>query len=75
MTVLFSYAFRPLFLVATLHAIVAVPVWTAAWLGYLAPPTLLGNATLWHAHEMIFGFAGAAIRSRIRSVALWADEP
>ena len=61
MTILFNYAFRSLFLLATLYAIVVVPLWAAAWLGYLPMPTSLGPPSWWHAHEMIYGFAGAAI--------------
>ena len=64
MRVLFSYAFRPFFLLATLYAIVVVPLWAAAWLGHLPMPSSLGTPIAWHAHEMIYGFAGAAIAMR-----------
>ena len=37
MTILFNYAFRSLFLLATLYAIVVVPLWAAAWLGVHSP--------------------------------------
>ena len=59
MTAFFTYAFRPLFLLATLYAILVVPLWAAAWLGYLPMPTSLGTPSWWHAHEMIIGFAMA----------------
>jgi uncharacterized protein involved in response to NO len=56
----FSYGFRPLFLSSGVVALLAVPVWLwvqwqqlALWGG--APPVL------WHAHEMLFGFIGAAV--------------
>jgi uncharacterized protein involved in response to NO len=76
MTILFSYAFRPLFLLATLYAIVVVPLWAAAWLGYLPMPISLGTPTWWHAHEMIFGFAGAAIGGfALTAVATWTKRP
>ena len=72
MNILFTYAFRPLFLLATLYAIAAVPLWAAAWLGYLPMPTSLGTPTWWHAHEMIYGFAGAAIGGfALTAVATW----
>jgi uncharacterized protein involved in response to NO len=72
MTILFSYAFRPLFLLATLYAIAVVPLWAAAWLGYLPMPTSLGTPSWWHAHEMIHGFAGAAIGGfALTAVAAW----
>lgn len=76
MTVLFSYAFRPFFLLATLYALVVVPLWVGAWLGFLPLPTLLGTPSWWHAHEMIFGFAGAAIAGfALTAVATWTKRP
>ena len=76
MPVLFSYAFRSLFLLATLYAIVVVPLWTAAWLGYVPMPTSLGTPNWWHAHEMIYGFAGAAIGGfALTAVAMWTKRP
>jgi len=72
MKVFFSYAFRPLFLLATVYAIVVVPLWASAWLGYLPVPVSLGVPTWWHAHEMIYGFAGAAIGGfSLTAVAAW----
>ncbi|HLN23433.1 MAG TPA: NnrS family protein [Patescibacteria group bacterium] len=56
----FSAGFRPFFLLAGLQAALMVPVWLVQ---YLAGATL--NLTyapfLWHGHEMVFGFATAAI--------------
>ncbi len=76
MTVLFTYAFRPLFLLATLYALAVVPVWAAAWLGYLPMPTSLGTPSWWHAHEMIYGFAWAAIGGfALTAVATWTKRP
>ncbi|MBW2213671.1 MAG: NnrS family protein [Deltaproteobacteria bacterium] len=76
MTAFFTYAFRPLFLLATLYAVLVVPLWAAAWLGYLPMPTSLGTPTWWHAHEMIFGFAGAAIGGfALTAVATWTKRP
>jgi uncharacterized protein involved in response to NO len=76
MPVLFTYAFRPLFLLATLYAVVVVPYWAAAWLGAHSVPTQLGNPIAWHAHEMIFGFAGAAIGGfALTAVATWTTRP
>lgn len=53
-------AFRPLFLLAGLLAIVAVVWWVAGFVHGIATPSL-GTGSWWHAHEMIFGFGGAAI--------------
>ena len=76
MTVFFSYAFRPLFLLATVYAIVVVPLWVGAWLGYLPFPGMLGAPSWWHAHEMIFGFAGAAVGGfALTAVATWTNRP
>ena len=76
MKIFFTYAFRPLFLLATLYAIAVVPLWAAAWLGYVPMPTSLGTPTWWHAHEMIYGFAGAAIGGfALTAVAAWTKRP
>lgn len=53
-------AFRPLFLLAGILAIVAVVWWVAGFVHGIAVPSL-GTPSFWHAHEMIFGFGGAAI--------------
>ncbi|KPK14827.1 MAG: hypothetical protein AMJ62_11705 [Myxococcales bacterium SG8_38] len=76
MRLLFSYAFRPLFLLMTIYAVFVVPYWIAAWLGYLPMPTLLGTPSWWHAHEMIYGFAGAAVGGfALTAVATWTRRP
>lgn len=76
MSIFFGYAFRPLFLLATAHAIAIVPLWVAAWLGYLPMPVSLGTPTWWHAHEMIYGFAGAAVGGfALTAVATWTKRP
>ncbi|MBT8453188.1 MAG: NnrS family protein [Deltaproteobacteria bacterium] len=76
MTVFLSYAFRPLFLLATVYAIVVVPLWAGAWLGYLPFPATLGTPIGWHAHEMTFGFAGAAVGGfALTAVATWTGRP
>lgn len=62
----FSYGFRPFFLGAGLYAVVGMAAWLA-WIGLHAAG---GEVTgidggfapyLWHAHEMLFGYAGAAV--------------
>lgn len=54
-------AFRPFFLLTAGHAVVAMAWWLGALAGLLPLPELPGGAVVWHAHEMIFGFAGASI--------------
>jgi len=58
--VVFSYGFRPFFLLAGLWAI--VPMVTLLWsLGIRSWPVDAIPLFRWHAHEMIFGFVCAAI--------------
>lgn len=57
---LLSAGFRPFFLLAALWAALAVPLWLATLEGIVALPTILPPVT-WHAHEMIYGFAAAAV--------------
>jgi uncharacterized protein involved in response to NO len=52
--------FRPFFLAASLWAIAALPLWILMLWGELYLPTAF-DPLAWHAHEMIFGFAAAAI--------------
>jgi uncharacterized protein involved in response to NO len=52
--------FRPFYLGGALLAAVIVPLWVAIFLGYLQGPANVAPL-LWHAHEMLFGFAVAII--------------
>ncbi len=53
---LLALGFRPFYLLAGLYAALAVPVWALQYAGWLPRPDLL-----WHAHEMVFGYAFAVI--------------
>ncbi|HEY1260146.1 MAG TPA: NnrS family protein [Stellaceae bacterium] len=57
---IWSAGFRPFFLAAALWAALAVPLWLALYGGEATVPTAL-SAAVWHAHEMIFGYAAAAV--------------
>ena len=57
---LLRLGFRPFYLAAAAYAAVAVPVWVAVLLGWLRWPGAVAPL-LWHAHEMIYGFAVAVI--------------
>ena len=57
---LFRLGFRPFYLLAAAFALFAVPYWMAILLGQAAPPSTL-PPLLWHAHEMLYGFAVAVI--------------
>ncbi len=57
---LFAYGFRPFFFFCGLFALLVIPAWLLIWLTDTTP--LIGlPPQLWHAHEMLFGFAIAAI--------------
>lgn len=57
---IFSYGFRPFFLLGSLYAALAVPLWLWAYASGAAPGAALSGLA-WHAHEMIFGFLAAII--------------
>ena len=59
-TPLLRLGFRPFYLAAAWLAMLAVPVWLLVWLGQLRW-TASVQPLLWHAHEMLFGFASAVI--------------
>lgn len=65
-------AFRPFFLLLGGFGGVIIPIWIAMWLGGLNLPTW-GNPLLWHGHELIFGFASAAIAGFLLTAsAVWS---
>ena len=52
--------FRPFFLLAAAYAAAIVPLWLLALAGMVRSTDYLAGS-VWHAHEMIFGFAVAVI--------------
>ena len=60
MRAVFSAAFRPFFLAAALWAALAVPAWLLSYSG-IAPLPAGVAPYIWHQHEMVFGFAFAAV--------------
>ena len=56
----FAYGFRPFFLLAGVYAAVGMSVWL--WM-YITGSSSLRSLPpqLWHSHEMLFGFIGAAV--------------
>jgi uncharacterized protein involved in response to NO len=56
----FAYGFRPFFLLAGLHAALSLLAWVGVLQGWIDAPAGWPPATL-HGHEMIFGFAPAAL--------------
>lgn len=57
---LFRLGFRPFYLGAAAYGTLAIPLWIALLLGKLSL-NLTVSPVLWHAHEMLFGFAAAVI--------------
>ncbi|MCM2347487.1 MAG: NnrS family protein [Acidovorax soli] len=57
---LLRLGFRPFYLGAALVACLAVPLWIASLLGWVVLDLPVAPL-LWHAHEMLFGFAATVI--------------
>jgi uncharacterized protein involved in response to NO len=57
---LLRLGFRPFYLGAAVFAMLALPLWLGLWFGQV-PLDLEVAPMLWHAHEMLFGFAVAVI--------------
>lgn len=55
-----SGAYRPFFLGASVWAVIAIVHWLALYNGLISAPEAITGRD-WHIHEMIFGFAGAAL--------------
>jgi len=73
--ILWAYGFRPFFLAAALYGGGFVVLWVALLLlGRV--PEVFSNPSAWHAHEMIFGFVGAALAGFILTATpSWTDTP
>jgi len=57
---LFAYGFRPHFLLAGLAALLLIPAWAVDFV-FGIPLSTDWPPTLWHAHEMLFGFIASAV--------------
>ncbi|WBY01092.1 NnrS family protein [Ramlibacter tataouinensis] len=57
---LLRLGFRPFYIGAAAFAAISLPLWIGLWLGHVALPMAV-PPMLWHAHEMLFGFAMAVI--------------
>jgi len=56
---LWALGFRPFYLLASAFAALSILLWSLQFTGWLGRPYL--PAPIWHAHEMIFGFALAVV--------------
>jgi uncharacterized protein involved in response to NO len=71
MPALLALGFRPFYLLAGAYAALSVPLWMLQYFG-VAPPV----QPLWHAHEMIFGYAFAVIAGfLLTAVRGWTGRP
>jgi len=71
----FSYAFRPFFMLMALFAVVSMAVWISVMHGW-GPESLPVNTAYWHGHEMLVGFAMAAVAGfTLTAVATWTGRP
>jgi len=67
-SVLLSYAFRPFFLMNGIFAALIIILWVMTLHGSGLP----GASSLWHSHEMLIGFAMAAVAGfSLTAVANW----
>jgi uncharacterized protein involved in response to NO len=72
---LLQAGFRPFFLLAGLVAALQVPLWLAQWLNGVSLQ-LSYAPSLWHGHEMLFGFGGAALSGfLLTAVPNWTGVP
>ncbi len=58
---LWRLGFRPFFLAGTTLALLAIPLWLAAFFGLFSDWQPTGGWLAWHRHEMVFGFVVAII--------------
>jgi uncharacterized protein involved in response to NO len=56
---LWQLGFRPFYLLASVFGALSIALWALQFAGWLGPTYLQGP--LWHAHEMLFGFALAVV--------------
>ncbi len=57
---IFSKAYRPFFLGATLWAVISLILWILMLSGTISLPSAF-SANEWHKHELLFGYTGAVI--------------
>lgn len=71
---LWELGFRPFYLLASVFAAVSVPLWSLQFSGLLGQAYLSGP--VWHAHEMLFGFALAVIVGFLFTAGRnWSNQP
>lgn len=72
----FSHGFRPFFLGAGAYATLSVALWGAHLAGVLPLPGGAALGSVWHGHEMLFGFAAAALAGfLLTATPNWSGRP
>jgi uncharacterized protein involved in response to NO len=72
---LLAHGFRPFFLLASLYGAFFMSAWLTIFLGAVQIPTAF-HPVVWHGHEMIFGFAGAAVCGfLLTATSTWSQIP
>jgi uncharacterized protein involved in response to NO len=75
MRTLWTAGFRPFYLLAGIFAALSVPLWAARFAGWLGEWVYFSES-VWHAHEMIFGYAFAVIVGFLfTAVRNWTGRP
>ena len=70
-----ALGFRLFYLLAGAYAAISVGLWALQFAGWLPAPALV-YGPLWHAHEMLFGYAFAVIAGFLfTAVKNWANRP
>ncbi|KAA0967862.1 NnrS family protein [Pseudomonas sp. ANT_H12B] len=73
---LLRLAFRPFFLAGCLLAVLAIPLWLAAFSGSITQWQPAGGWLGWHRHELLFGFGLAIIAGfLLTAVQTWSGRP
>jgi uncharacterized protein involved in response to NO len=71
---LWTLGFRPFYLLASVFSAFSVLLWAAQFAGYL--PFAYLKESLWHGHEMLFGYATAVIAGfLLTAVRAWTGQP
>ena len=71
---LWQLGFRPFYLLASSFAALSIGLWALQFAGLLGQPYLAGP--MWHAHEMLFGFALAVVVGFLLTAGRnWSNQP
>lgn len=71
---LWNLGFRPFYLLASVFSAFSVLLWVAQYSGFV--PTVYREGSVWHAHEMLFGYTTAVIAGfLLTAVRNWTNRP